>query len=119
MLRLLRRETHLDQLTDELQEERVRRVIEPLLSGAVADPIPADGIRTFRKVRERNCYYVDKTAFIERLVASGTHYFLSRPPRPPAGRRCCLSHACGLWHTTAAGAIRASTVTRGGKTWDW
>ena len=33
---ILRRETHLDQLTDKLQEERVRRVIEPLLSGAGA-----------------------------------------------------------------------------------
>ena len=31
---ILRRETHLDQLTDKLQEERVRRVIEPLLKGA-------------------------------------------------------------------------------------
>ena len=30
---ILRRETHLDQLTDKLQEERVRRVVEPLLSG--------------------------------------------------------------------------------------
>ena len=30
---ILRRETHLDQLTDKLQEERVRRVIGPLLSG--------------------------------------------------------------------------------------
>ena len=39
------------------------------------------GIQTFRKVREENCYYVDKTAFIERLVAEGTHYFLSRPRR--------------------------------------
>ena len=29
---ILRRETHLDQLADKLQEERVRRVIEPLLS---------------------------------------------------------------------------------------
>ena len=29
---ILRRETHLDQLTDKLQEERVRRVVEPLLS---------------------------------------------------------------------------------------
>ncbi len=29
-----RRETHLDQLTDKLQEERVRRVIEPLLKGS-------------------------------------------------------------------------------------
>ena len=39
------------------------------------------GIQTFREVREENCYYVDKTAFIERLVAEGKHYFLSRPRR--------------------------------------
>ena len=31
---ILRRETHLDQLADKLQEERVQRVVEPLLSGA-------------------------------------------------------------------------------------
>jgi len=30
---ILRRETHLDQLTDKLREERVRRVIAPILSG--------------------------------------------------------------------------------------
>ena len=34
---ILRRDTHLDQLTDKLQEARVRSVIEPLLSG-VRDP---------------------------------------------------------------------------------
>ena len=39
---ILRRETHLDQLTDKLQEERVRRVIEPLLSGAVEATAIAD-----------------------------------------------------------------------------
>ena len=39
------------------------------------------GIQTFRKLREQNCYYVDKTAFIERLLQEGTHYFLSRPRR--------------------------------------
>ena len=39
------------------------------------------GIQTFREVREEHCYYVDKTAFIERLVAEGKHYFLSRPRR--------------------------------------
>ena len=33
---ILRRETHLEQLTDKLKEERVQRVIEPLLSGAEA-----------------------------------------------------------------------------------
>ncbi len=31
---ILRRETHLDQLADKLREERVRRVIEPLLGGS-------------------------------------------------------------------------------------
>ena len=39
------------------------------------------GIQTFRTVREADCYYVDKTAFIGRLVEEGTHYFLSRPRR--------------------------------------
>ena len=34
---ILRRETHLDQLADKLSEPRVRRVIEPLLSGGEAD----------------------------------------------------------------------------------
>ena len=33
---ILRRETHLDQLADKLQEERVQRVVEPLLSGGEA-----------------------------------------------------------------------------------
>ena len=39
------------------------------------------GIQSFRNLRQRNCYYVDKTSFIERLVDEGTHYFLSRPRR--------------------------------------
>ena len=39
------------------------------------------GIQTFRTLRERDCYYVDKTAYMERLLDEGTHYFLSRPRR--------------------------------------
>ena len=39
------------------------------------------GIQTFREIREDGCYYVDKTAFVRRLVADGKHYFLSRPRR--------------------------------------
>ena len=39
------------------------------------------GIQTFREVREEGCYYVDKTAYVRRLVDEGTHYFLSRPRR--------------------------------------
>ena len=39
------------------------------------------GMQTFRKVREEHCYYVDKTAYIRRLLDEGKHYFLSRPRR--------------------------------------
>ncbi|ABD40076.1 conserved hypothetical protein [Methanospirillum hungatei JF-1] len=40
-----RRETHLDQLVDKLQEERVRRVIEPILCGESGpETIPEDDI---------------------------------------------------------------------------
>ena len=39
------------------------------------------GIQTFRKIREEDCYYVDKTTYIRRLLDEGTHYFLSRPRR--------------------------------------
>ena len=39
------------------------------------------GIQTFREVREDDCYYVDKTAYIRTLAEEGKHYFLSRPRR--------------------------------------
>ena len=37
---ILRRDTHLDQLADKLQEPRVRRVVEPVLTGANAGGVP-------------------------------------------------------------------------------
>lgn len=39
------------------------------------------GIRTFRKISEGDCYYVDQTGLALRLIENGTHYFLSRPRR--------------------------------------
>jgi len=39
------------------------------------------GIQSFAKLREENCYYVDKTALILQLIREGSHYFLSRPRR--------------------------------------
>ncbi|MXX39422.1 MAG: ATP-binding protein [Gemmatimonadetes bacterium] len=39
------------------------------------------GIQTFREIREEDCYYVDKTGYICRLIDEGKHYFLSRPRR--------------------------------------
>ncbi|MCI0390760.1 MAG: ATP-binding protein [Acidobacteria bacterium] len=46
---ILRRDTHLDQLADKLQEDRVRRIIEPVLAGA-GDPksLPPDDISYVR-----------------------------------------------------------------------
>ncbi|MCU0842536.1 MAG: ATP-binding protein [Thiobacillaceae bacterium] len=39
---IVNRVTHLDQLADKLREERVRRVIEPMLAGTVPELIPTD-----------------------------------------------------------------------------
>ena len=39
------------------------------------------GLQTFRTLREGDYYYVDKTPYAQRLLAEGTHYFLSRPRR--------------------------------------
>ena len=39
------------------------------------------GIQSFRRIQEQDCYYVDKTPHIRRLVDMGDFYFLSRPRR--------------------------------------
>ncbi len=39
------------------------------------------GLQTFREIRAEDCYYVDKTPHIGRLLDEGKHYFLSRPRR--------------------------------------
>lgn len=39
------------------------------------------GIQTFRKLRESNCIYVDKTEYAYNLITKGQCYFLSRPRR--------------------------------------
>ena len=40
------------------------------------------GIQSFRKMRESNFYYVDKTGYALQMVEEGTHYFLSLPVAP-------------------------------------
>lgn len=39
------------------------------------------GIQTFAKLREENCYYVDKTGLAMDLADGGGSFFLSRPRR--------------------------------------
>lgn len=43
-LLIQRRQTHLGQLTDKLREERVRRVIEPILAGDTLEAVPPDDL---------------------------------------------------------------------------
>ena len=39
------------------------------------------GIQNFEKLRKDGYVYVDKTAWVHRLVTTGSYYFLSRPRR--------------------------------------
>ncbi|MFA7426097.1 MAG: AAA family ATPase [Desulfosarcinaceae bacterium] len=39
------------------------------------------GVQSFRKIRQGDYYYVDKTAFVLSLIEEGSYYFLSRPRR--------------------------------------
>ena len=43
-------------------------------------PLPL-GIQNLREIREGGHYYVDKTGMAIDLIASGKHFFLSRPRR--------------------------------------
>ena len=58
------------------------------------------GIQTFRKIREKNYYYVDKTGLALRLIAEGSHYFLSRPRR--FGKSLFLDTLAELFEGNAA-----------------
>lgn len=64
---ILRRETHLDQLVDKLQEERVQRVIEPVLAGTT----------TVGKIRKDDAEYVRDLGLIR--IAPNGEIFLSNP----------------------------------------
>jgi len=39
------------------------------------------GLNSFRKIRDLNCLYVDKTEYVYNLITGGWRYFLSRPRR--------------------------------------
>ncbi len=63
---ILRRDTHLDQLTDKLQEPRVRRVIEALLTGTSAQ----------RRASEEDVQYVTDLGLVNR---SSGHLAIANP----------------------------------------
>ena len=79
------------------------------------------GVQSFRKLREDGRYYVDKTPHIERLVDSGSAYFLSRPRR--FGKSLLLDTVAELfaggeelsagWPSTTAGTGRCAAPSSG------
>ena len=71
------------------------------------------GIQTFREIRERDCYYVDKTGFAVRLAEEGKHYFLSRPRR--FGKSLFLDMLKELF----AGSRELFTGLQAHDPWDW
>ena len=71
------------------------------------------GVQTFRKIREDDCYYVDKTAYIHRLVTACEHCFLSRPRR--FGKSLLVDTLKELFEGNEA-LFRGLAVH---KRWDW
>ena len=71
------------------------------------------GMQTFRELREEGCYYVDKTPYVERLLAKGKHYFLSRPRR--FGRACSWtrSRSCSRETRSCSRGCTSTTATTG------
>ncbi len=99
---ILRRETHLDQLTDKLQEERVRRVVEPLLSGSESvEKIPVDDldyVRDLGLVRRQGPVAIANPIYqevIPRDLTCTTQEFLHQDP---------------AWYVDADGALRVADL---------
>ena len=84
---ILRRETHLDQLSDKLEEERVRRVIGPILAGSQeAEKIPEDDVdyvvdlglvKKERQLRIANRIYQE---VIPRTITYSTQLTINQEP---------------------------------------
>ncbi len=82
---ILRRETHLDQLADKLREERVRRVIEPIINGDVLTAsIPEDDVQYLTDlglIRRKPSIMVSNPIYMEiipRMLTSTTQDSISQ-----------------------------------------
>ena len=100
---ILRRETHLDQLTDKLQEERVRRVIEPLLSGAgAAESIRPDDLEYVRDLGLVAC---------DRPLRVANPIYREVIPRDLTWTTQEMSiHHDPAWYVDEAGALRSDKL---------
>jgi hypothetical protein len=71
------------------------------------------GVQTFRKIREDDCYYVDKTRLAIDLIEQGSCYFLSRPRR--FGKSLLLDTLKDLFEGQRELFAGLAAETR----WDW
>jgi len=82
---ILRRETHLDQLADKLREDRVRRVIEPIINGdMLTAAIPEDDVQYLTDlglIRRKPSIMVSNPIYMEiipRMLTSTTQDSISQ-----------------------------------------
>ena len=71
------------------------------------------GIQSFAKLREQDCYYVDKTGLALDLIESGSYFFLSRPRR--FGKSLLVDTFKELFEGNRALFAGLAAETR----WDW
>ncbi|MDR2140142.1 MAG: ATP-binding protein [Tannerella sp.] len=71
------------------------------------------GTQSFENLRSNDCLYVDKTAVIQRMIASGRVYFLSRPRR--FGKSLLISTMKSLFEGRKA-LFEGLSIH---DTWDW
>ena len=102
---VLRGETHLDQLARQLEDERVRRVIEPLLCGdAGIEDVPADDIE-----------YVRDLGLISRddPVAIANPIYREVVPRQLTHAAQAMLPLDAPWYVGADGELRMDALMRG------
>jgi hypothetical protein len=94
---ILRRETHLDQLSDKLKEERVRRVIEPILAGS----------REVEKILEDDVDYVVDLGLVkkERQLRISNRIYQEVIPRAITYSAQLTINQESAWYTKENGSL--------------
>ncbi len=105
---ILRRDTHLDQLTDKLREGRVRRVIEPMLASEVVDS----------NLSEDDIQYVIDLGLIHRdtsrsLVISNAIYREIIPRQLIYSTEATMAQEKTAWYLRPDGSLNMPKLLRG------
>ena len=117
---IVRRDTHLDQLVDKLQEPRVQRVIEPLLSGAPFSKLattpaiepPQSGTPSLGTIRPDDLQYVRDLGLVsQRGLAIANPIYQEVIPRELTWvAQETLFHHEPTWYVGDDGRLRVDTL---------